>query len=73
MTDTDEMAQGSEGEADVRTLIDDAKGKELAPIPLDDPAKVDSFICYSSGTSGKPKGVELTHSNHIWMCVRPRR
>ncbi|KLO18615.1 AMP binding protein [Schizopora paradoxa] len=32
-------------------------------------SKETALICYSSGTTGKPKGVELMHTNLIAMCT----
>ncbi|UZJ57492.1 hypothetical protein CBS101457_006812 [Exobasidium rhododendri] len=61
LDDSDDMATAPGGpEKDVRTLL----GKEMMePITIKDPKDTTALICYSSGTSGKPKGVELTHGN----------
>lgn len=62
LTDDDEVKAGPNGEIDVRSLL----GKEeLMPQAISDPAEIDAFISYSSGTSGLPKGVQLTHLNLI--------
>jgi len=62
LTDDDEIKRGPNGELDVRSLL----GKEEAQtFKIQDPAEVDAFISYSSGTSGLPKGVQLTHLNLI--------
>lgn len=60
LDDGDDLKKGDKGELDVRTLI----GKEmLSTYKVEDDTQTDAFIAYSSGTSGKPKGVQLTHSN----------
>jgi fatty-acyl-CoA synthase len=38
---------------------------DFTPINEDDP----SFILYTAGTTGKPKGVVLTHRNQIWNTL----
>lgn len=61
LDDGDSMASGKGGnERDIRTLLGE---EELEPILVKDARNKTALICYSSGTSGKPKGVELTHRN----------
>lgn len=40
------------------------------PGPIDEPVAHDDLfmIQYTSGTSGRPKGVQLTHGNVVWNC-----
>lgn len=60
LDDGDEMATVKDGrEKDVRTLLGEEEEMEL--IIVKDAKERTALICYSSGTSGPPKGVELTH------------
>lgn len=57
LDDADKFAEGENGEKDLRTLM----GKEqFETVQVPNPKETDAFIVYSSGTSGKPKGVQLT-------------
>ncbi|KAI1764737.1 acetyl-CoA synthetase-like protein [Hypoxylon sp. FL1150] len=48
------------------TEVRSARGGILAPSrPRLDPKKDTSFLVYSSGTTGLPKGVQLTHANIV--------
>lgn len=59
ISDADELHRSSDGIQDARELINAAQGQALQAVRIDDPTQRDAFICYSSGTSGKPKGVQL--------------
>ncbi|KAL1424325.1 hypothetical protein MTO96_020317 [Rhipicephalus appendiculatus] len=39
--------------------------KEYEEIPIDDPKSVVLAVCYTSGTTGKAKGAEMTHYNYV--------
>jgi fatty-acyl-CoA synthase len=59
-----------------RRVTDLAGGRGMAELladdvtPLDEPVDHDDLfmIQYTSGTSGRPKGVQLTHGNIVWNC-----
>ncbi len=66
MTDDDGMQKGEDGEQDLRTLL----GKEeMEPIAIPDPENTLVFLGYSSGTTGKSKGAEMTHYNMTSNCI----
>ena len=54
--------------------MDDGKGVKKVERAKVDPEKDLCFLCYSSGTTGLPKGVRLTHRNVVsnvslgWIC-----
>jgi fatty-acyl-CoA synthase len=43
-------------------LVSAGRGRNLEPVPSRDPSELFAIV-YTSGTTGKPKGVELTHGN----------
>ena len=54
------------GPGEYEDLIDrEPNGPVDEPVSLDEPG----MIQYTSGTSGRPKGVVLTHANIAWNCV----
>ncbi|WFD17828.1 hypothetical protein MCAP1_000037 [Malassezia caprae] len=60
--DSDWVLSQKTGEKDFRTAL---TSNELGVVPVN-PEEDLAFIVYSSGTSGKPKGVMLTHKNMIF-------
>lgn len=60
--DSDWVLPQSTGERDFRSAL---TSDELPVVPVT-PEEDLAFIVYSSGTSGKPKGVMLTHKNMIY-------
>lgn len=63
LDETDEMRESSApGVIDVRSLLGD---EEQETFTVDNAAERTVFICFSSGTSGFPKAVEITHANVI--------
>ena len=61
LNDTDQEATAKSGERDVRSAL----GREHPVVRIPEPTKHEAVIVYSSGTSGKPKGVRLSHGNLI--------
>jgi fatty-acyl-CoA synthase len=54
-------SDAEEGYADYETLLADASIEAIAPTEIDE--NEPSALLYTSGTTGKPKGVMLTHRN----------
>ncbi|KAJ1033392.1 hypothetical protein NDA13_001383 [Ustilago tritici] len=62
LDDGDSLKKGDKGEQDARTLLGEER---LETHKVVDDRTEDAFIVFSSGTSGKPKGVQLVHGNII--------
>ncbi|SAM77346.1 related to 4-coumarate-CoA ligase [Ustilago bromivora] len=60
LDDGDSLKKGDKGEQDARTLLGEER---LETHKVVDDRTEDAFIVFSSGTSGKPKGVQLVHGN----------
>jgi len=59
------IAGGGPGEDTIESMSHEAPVEALEPTPADQTA----VILYTSGTTGKPKGAELTHSNLFVNCA----
>ncbi|KAJ1039208.1 hypothetical protein NDA10_000558 [Ustilago hordei] len=60
LDDGDSLKKGDKGEQDARILLGEER---LQTHKVVDDRTEDAFIVFSSGTSGKPKGVQLVHGN----------
>ncbi|MDO0938045.1 o-succinylbenzoate--CoA ligase [Streptomyces sp. DG2A-72] len=70
------LVAGLPGSTDVRTYVEAGAEYEEALAcasyePIDEPVGADDtcIIMYTSGTTGRPKGAMLTHSNLTWNAI----
>ncbi len=68
-----EKAQGIAHETGIKLFEAETLGGCLLPVSLNHAEQLElgavHSIVYSSGTTGKPKGVKLTYGNHFWNAL----